>query len=292
MENTKQLTTMMNADDTNTLYFSRILSMLRYGVLTVLAIIFFVPIFGTILTSLRTIKDISQNGAWTIPDAIIFDNLITAAGRLVPNLQASALITIPAVLGTCLVAAMASYALSRLRFRGRVVVFLGLVAGGFIPVHIQLIPVFKLMNAIGLYDTYTGLILTHIMRQIPISVLILTNFFNTVPGELREAARIDGASEFGTFFRIFLPLTRPALAALFIFLFTWIWNDLLWGLVLTQSPELKPVTVGILSFQGEFAIEWPMLAAGAIIATLPTVVVFLAFQRHFIKGLTMGSVKG
>ena len=292
MENTKQITTLMDADDRNTLYIGRILSVLRYSVLTVLAIIFFVPIFGTILTSLRTVKDISQNGAWTIPDAIIFDNLITALGRLIPNLQASALITIPAVLGTCLVAAMASYALSRLRFRGRVFIFLALVAGGFIPVHIQLIPVFKLMNAIGLYDTYTGLILTHIMRQIPISVLILTNFFNTVPPELREAARIDGASEFGTFFRIFLPLTRPALAALFIFLFTWIWNDLLWGLVLTQSPEMKPVTVGILSFQGEFAIEWPMLAAGAIIATLPTVVVFLAFQRHFIKGLTMGSVKG
>ena len=187
-------------------------------------------------------------------------------------------ITVPAVIGTCLIAAMASYALSRLSFRGRIFVYLALVAGGFIPVHIQLIPIFKLMNSIGLYDTYIGLILVHMTRQLSISVLILTNFFVQVPGELREAARIDGASEFQTFTRIFLPLTRPALAALFIFLFTWVWNDLLWGLILTQSPHLKPVTVGILSFQGEFAIEWPMLAAGSIIARCPPLPYSLLFS--------------
>ena len=274
------------------LNFDLLVSMLRYGILVVLGVAFFVPILGTILTAIRTTEDVAQNGGWSIPETILLDNLIEAATRLIPNFIASAIVSVPGVIGACFVAALASYALSRMRFRGRVIVYLALIGGGFIPVHIQLIPIFKLMNSIGLYDTYFGLILVHIMRQLSISVLILTNFFNTVPGELREAARIDGATEFQTFFRIFLPLTRPALAALFIFLFTWIWNDLLWGLVLTQSPEMKPITVGILSFMGEYSIDWPILAAGAIVATLPTVVVFFAFQRHFIAGLTMGSVKG
>lgn len=268
------------------------LKVIRYSVLTALAAVFFVPIFGTLLTSIRTMEDISQNGGWSIPNALEFGNFSEAAGRIWPSFRASAITTVPAVIGACFIASMASYSLSQLRFRGRKFVFLAIVAGGFIPVHIQLIPVFKIMNAIGLYDSYLGLILVHMMRQMSISVLILTNFFNAVPKDLREAARIDGANEFQTFSRIFLPLTRPALAALFIFLFTWIWNDLLWGLVLTQSPDKQPVTASILSLQGEYALDWPLLSTGSLLATLPTVIVFLAFQRHFIKGLTMGSVKG
>ena len=278
--------------DTRSFNFEPILVFLRYGVLFLIGAAFSIPILGTLLTAVRTVEDIAQNGAWTVPESVSLDNIIEAATRLVPNFIASSIITVPSVIGTCLIASMAAYSLSRLKFRGRIFVYLALVAGGFIPVHIQLIPVFKLMNNLGLYDSYIGLIFIHMMRQLSISVLILTNFFNNVPSELRDAARIDGATEFQTFGRIFLPLTRPALAALFIFLFTWIWNDLLWALVLTQSPHMKPVTVGILSFQGEFAVEWPMLAAGSIMATLPTVFVFLAFQRHFIAGLTMGSVKG
>lgn len=268
------------------------LKVIRYGVLIALAAIFFVPIIGTVLTSVRTMEDISVNGGWSIPNEFEFGNFSEAAGRIWPSFRASAITTIPAVIGACFIAAMASYSLSQLRFRGRKFVFLAIVAGGFIPVHIQLIPVFKIMNTLGLYDSYLGLILVHMMRQMSISVLILTNFFNAVPKDLREAARIDGANEFQTFSRIFLPLTRPALAALFIFLFTWIWNDLLWGLVLTQSADKQPVTASILSLQGEYALDWPLLSTGSLLATLPTVIVFLAFQRHFIKGLTMGSVKG
>ena len=270
----------------------KLFTILRYVLLVTLALVFFMPILGTMLTAVRSVADITQNGAWSLPETIVWQNLVEATVRLLPNLQASFIITAPAAVATCLVGAMASYSLSRLRFQGRVPLYLALIAAGFIPIHIQLIPVFRLMNQIGLYDTYIGLVLIHIMRHIPISTLILTNFFNTVPGELREAARIDGTTEFGTFFRIYLPLSRPALAALFIFLFTWIWNDLLWALVLTQSANIKPVTVGIISMQAEFDIAWPLQAAGAIIATLPTVAIFLAFQRHFIKGLTMGAVKG
>jgi multiple sugar transport system permease protein len=238
------------------------------------------------------VEDISQNGAWTIPRTFSLSNYVEATERLLPHYQASAITTIPSVLLACFIGAMAGYALSQLKFRGRNFVFLGLIAGGFVPIHVQLIPVFKLMNTLGLYDSYIGLISVHTMRSLSMAVLILTNFFGAVPKTLREAASIDGASEFKIFYKVFLPLTRPALAALFIFLFTWVWNDLLWGLVLAQSDNKRPITAGILSFQGEFDVQWPMLATGSVLATLPTVVVFLAFQRHFINGLTMGAVKG
>jgi multiple sugar transport system permease protein len=265
---------------------------LRSLVVAIALVIFAVPIVGTLLTAVRSIRDISINGAWSLPQPLVLTNLVDALGPMWPYLRASIVITVPSVIGVLLVASMASYAISRLRFTGRVAVFLTLITLSFVPVQTQLIPVFTLFNTIGLYNTYPGLIVVHIMRHIPFAILVLTSFFNTVPNELREAARVDGASEWTVYWRIFLPVARPALAALLVLEFTWIWNDMLWGLILTQSNDMRPVTVGVLTFRGEYALSWPMVASGAIIATLPTVLIFLLFQKHFIRGMTMGAVKG
>lgn len=254
--------------------------------------IFFLPILGALLTSVRTVGDILRNGGWSIPSTFTFHNFFDAASGMSPYLRASAIVTLPSILGVLLVASMASYALSRLRFRGRTVVFYTLITLSFVPVQVQLIPIFSLFNAIGLFDTYLAIIIVQIMRHIPFAVLVLTSFFNTVPAELRDAARVDGASEWTVYWRIFIPIGRPALVALLVLEFTWIWNDLLWGLVLVQSNDKRPVTAGILNFQGEHTLAWPLIAAGAVIAALPTVMVFLLFQKHFIRGMTMGAVKG
>lgn len=264
----------------------------QIGLLLLLALIFFLPIGGTLLTSVRSIPDITQNGAWAWPQTFEWQNLGTAFEKMRPYLRASFIITLPSVFGTILVATMAGYSLSRMRFRGRIWMFLVIVSLSFVPVHTQLIPVFRLMSDLGLHDTFLAQIIVHIMRQIPFAVLIMTNFFNTVPGELREAARIDGANEWTIFQRIYVPVARPAISALIVLEFTWIWNDLLWGLVLTQGADKRPVTVGIISFQGEYEIAYNMVASGAMIAALPTLAVFLIFQKHFIRGMTMGSVKG
>ncbi len=265
---------------------------MQYLLLLVLALVFFLPIGGTLLTSIRSIPDITQNGAWAVPETWEWRNLTRAFSEMLIYLKASTIITLPAVFGTLLCATMAGYALSRLRFRARIWMFLLIVSLSFVPVHTQLIPVFRLINNLGLHDTFLAQIIVHIMRHIPFAVLIMTNFFNTVPGELREAARIDGANEWTIFRRIYVPVARPALSALTVLEFTWIWNDLLWGLVLTQGAGKKPVTVGILSFQGEYEIAYNMVASGAVIAAIPTLAVFLIFQKHFIRGMTMGSVKG
>ncbi len=255
-------------------------------------IIFFVPVVGTLLTTIRTIGDISINGAWNLPRPLVLTNFFDAGVAMLPYLRASVIITIPSIIGVLLVASMAAYAISRLHFRGRVPLFLTIITLSFVPVQTQLIPVFTMFNQIGLYDSYLALILVQIMRHIPFAVLVLTSFFNTVPSELREAARVDGASEWTVYWRIFIPVARPALSALLVLEFTWIWNDLLWGLILVQSNDMRPATVGVLTFQGEYALSWPMVASGAVIATLPTVIVFLLFQRHFIQGMTVGAVKG
>lgn len=264
----------------------------QIGLLLLLALVFFLPVLGTLLTAVRTIPDITQNGAWALPSSYEWGNLGTAFIEMLPYLKASVIITLPSVAGTLLVSMMAGYALSRMRFQGRIWMFLVIVSLSFVPIHTQLIPVFRLMSDLGLHDTFISQIIVHIMRQIPFAVLIMTNFFNTVPGELREAGRIDGASEWTIFRRIYVPVARPALSALIVLEFTWIWNDLLWGLVLTQGAGKKPVTVGILSFEGEYEIAWNMVASGAVVAAIPTLAVFLAFQKHFIRGMTMGSVKG
>jgi multiple sugar transport system permease protein len=254
--------------------------------------IFFLPILGSLLTSVRTVGDILRNGGWSIPNPFSPENFIGAAVGLASYLKASTIVTLPSIMGVLLVASMASYAISRLRFSGRMVVFFTLITLSFVPVQVQLIPIFSLFNAIGLYDTYLAIIIVQIMRHIPFAVLVLTSFFNTVPAELREAARVDGASEWTVYWRIFIPIGRPAFVALLVLEFTWIWNDLLWGLVLVQSNDKRPVTVGILNFQGEHTVAWPLIAAGAVVAALPTVMVFLLFQKHFIRGMTMGAVKG
>lgn len=264
----------------------------QIGLLLLLSLVFFLPVLGTLLTAVRTIPDITQNGAWALPSSYEWGNLGRAFIEMLPYLKASVIITLPSVAGTLLVSMMAGYALSRMRFHGRIWMFLVIVSLSFVPIHTQLIPVFRLMSDLGLHDTFISQIIVHIMRQIPFAVLIMTNFFNTVPGELREAGRIDGASEWTIFRRIYVPVARPALSALIVLEFTWIWNDLLWGLVLTQGAGKKPVTVGILSFEGEYEIAWNMVASGAVVAAIPTLAVFLAFQKHFIRGMTMGSVKG
>lgn len=265
---------------------------LRVAFLSLATFIFFVPILGSILTSVRTVGDLLRNGAWNIPQPFAPQNYIDAFMSLLPYFRASAIVTVPSIFAVLLLSSMASYAISRLRFPGRMTLFLTLIALSFVPIQVQLIPIFTLFSQIGLFDTYWAIIIVQTMRHIPFAVLVMTSFFNTVPSELREAARVDGASEWTVYWRIFMPVARPALAALLVLEFTWIWNDLMWGLVLVQSNDLRPVTVGILTFQGEHTLSWALIAAGAVTAALPTVLVFLLFQKHFIKGMTMGSVKG
>jgi multiple sugar transport system permease protein len=160
-----------------------------------------------------------------------------------------------------------------------------------LPFQILLLPVFKLSEAIGIYDTYWALIAIHTAFQMGFCTFVLRNYMVTVPDSVTEAARIDGCSEFRIYWNIMLPLVVPAMAAIATLEFTWIFNDFLWPLILIRTDKLMPVTAGLARLQGQYIQDWTVIISGALMATLPTIIVFLFLQKYFIKGLTMGSDK-
>ena len=193
------------------------------------------------------------------------------------------------------------YVFSHFRFPFAELLFLVVIAGMFFPPQAMLIPLFRMFNSpveiLGfqlipaLYDTVYPMILIHMSIGLAITTLLMRNFMSALPSSLREAAIVDGAGEWSVLFRIIVPLSLPALAVLATLQFTWIWNDFLWPLVLTRSEEAKTIMAGISALQGQYNVAWANQAAMAVIASIPTVVIFILFQRYFIAGLTMGSVK-
>lgn len=204
----------------------------------------------------------------------------------------SLIITLPAVLGAVVLSTLAGFALAKYRFRGKNWIFALFIAGNFVPFQILMIPVRNLTIDFGLYDTYWALIIFHIAFQSGFCTLFMRNFMVGIPDALIEAARVEGVSEWNIFRHVVVPLVRPALAALSVLVFTFIWNDYFWALVLVQSDDVRPVTAGLSSLQGQWLASWQLMSAGAIIAAIPPVILFFTMQRHFIAGLTLGATKG
>ncbi|MBC8496808.1 MAG: carbohydrate ABC transporter permease [Anaerolineales bacterium] len=274
-------------------YFKSPWRALGYLILIIFAFLWLVPIFTGILTSLRTYDEILINGFISLPETITLENFKIAwerggLNRYLPN---SFIITLPSLVLTLFLSSLAAYALARFNFRANRMIFFTFVGGMLLPFQVLLLPVFKLTDYLGLYDTYWGLIMFHTAFQLGFCTFMLRNYMRTVPGEIIEAARIDGCSEIRIWAKIMLPLTLPAIAAVATLEFTWIFNDYLWAIVLLRSDSLKPVTAGLATLQGQFITDWPVIVAGALMGTLPTLLVFLFLQRYFIEGLTLGSSK-
>lgn len=264
-----------------------------YGLLTTLTLIWLLPVIAAFVTSFRTQDDISLNGFWSIPQVISLDNFIQAwtAARVAKYLLNSFIITVPSLLGMLFLSSLAAYTLARHRFRGNLAIYFMFIAGTMLPFQILLLPVFRLTNTLGLYDTYGSLILIHTAFQLGFCTFVLRNFMKTVPNEILDAARVDGCSEFRIYWQIMLPLTLPALAAVATLEFTWVFNDYLWAIILLRSDALRPVTAGLATLRGQYNTDWPVITAGALLATVPTLLVFTFLQRYFIQGLTLGSGK-
>lgn len=264
-----------------------------FSVMLLFTLIWLIPMFSALYTSIRVQGDLTRNGFWSLPSEITLSNFGTAweRGMVGTYLGNSFIITIPSLIGMLFLSSLAAYALARYKFKGNMLLYFMFVAGTMLPFQILLLPVFYLTTRLGLYNQYGGLILIHTAFQLGFCTFVLRNFMRTVPGEILEAARIDGAGEFRLYWRIMMPLSLPALAALATLEFTWIFNDYLWAIVLISSANKKPVTAGVAALKGQFNTDWPVLVAGALVATLPTVFVFTFLQRYFIQGLTLGSGK-
>lgn len=277
----------------NTQYFKSPWRILVYLLLILATFLWFIPILTGLVTSIRTFDDILYNGFISWPKEITLRNFQEAweRGGLKHYLPNSFIITIPSLVLTLLLSSLGAYALARFRFRFNRVIFFLFVAGMLLPFQVLMLPVFKLTDFLGLYDTYWGLIAFHTAFQLGFCIFMLRNYMRTVPGEIIDAARIDGCSELRVWWQIMLPLTLPALAAIATLEFTWIFNDYLWAIILLRSDSLKPITAGLATLQGQYVTDWPVIVSGALIGTIPTLLVFLFLQRYFIEGLTLGSTK-
>lgn len=265
-----------------------------YAMLTALVFFYSLPGLGVVLTSFKTTEEIARDGLWSLPTTLRFTNFVEAwiGGNVLVYARNSLLVTIPATTISIALGILTGYVFSKLRFRGSDALFVFVVAGMFYPPQIVLIPLFRLFNAVHLYDTLWPMIIVHSAFGIPICTLVMRNFFATVPSAIREAAIIDGANEWQVLRRVMLPISLPAIAVLATLQFTWIWNDFLWPIIFTQSDDMRTIMVGLASLKGQYSVAYGVQGAMAIIASIPTLLVFIFFQRYFIRGLTLGSVKG
>ena len=268
-------------------------SFMVHGFILAVLVIYAAPIIGVLLTSLQTDAEIAARGVWHIPESATLANFqdVWTNSPTARYLFNSFMVTIPATAISVLGGVLLGYVFSQFRFPFAELLFLVVIAGMFFPPQAMLIPLFRLFNDLNLVDTVFPMIIVHVALGMSITTLLMRNFMGALPSGLREAAIVDGAGEWSVLFRVIVPLSLPALAVLATLQFTWIWNDFLWPLILTRSEEAKTIMAGIEALKGQYSVAWASQAAMSIMASIPTVVVFIVFQRYFISGLTMGAVK-
>ena len=278
---------------------ARLSALLKRGALhltlVLITLIWLVPTVGLAITSFRPRPDISSSGWWTVLQTASltlknYEEVINAAGMGQAFLN-SLYITIPATILPVLIASLAAFGFAWIPFPGRDWIFLGVVALLVVPIQMTFVPVLQILNPLHLTQSYVGIWLAHTAFGLPFAIFLLRNFFILLPAELIDAARIDGATNFGIFIRVVLPLSVPALASLTIFQFLGVWNDLLMALVFIQNPTAKPLTVSISNLLSTYGTEWHLLSAGAFILMAVPLVLFFSLQRYFVQGLLAGSVK-
>ncbi|GAA3440309.1 carbohydrate ABC transporter permease [Kutzneria kofuensis] len=258
-----------------------------------ISILWLLPILLVIVTSLRSFDDVAANGVGGLPHSFTLGNFAQAwvDGGEFQAMVNSLIVTIPAVIITLALGAISAFALSRYDLPLRRTVLLVMLAGNLLPPQILLVPVSKMAEMLGIYDTLAALIGVQIGFGLGFYTFVLYGFMRAIPNEIQQAAVIDGASPTQIFWRIILPLTRPALASLAALAFTWVFNDLLWSITVIRTDSKMPITSALLGLQGQYVSQWNVIAAGSVIAAIPTVAVFLRFQRHFVAGLALGAVK-
>jgi len=263
--------------------------------LPIALILWLLPLIGIAVTSIRPSSDLAAGNYFGWPSGFNFIENYSAVfensniGWYILN---SFKVTIPTVIGAVGLSCLTGYALAVYKFRSNLLVFFMFVAGNFVPFQILAIPVRDLTLNLGMYNTTMGLVMFHVAFQTGFCTLFMRNFIKGLPFALIESARVEGVSEWKIFWHIVMPLMRPAIAALAVLIFTFIWNDYFWATVMAQSSDVRPVTAGMNELKGQWKVAWELIAAASIIAALPPVAMFFLMQKHFIAGLTLGATKG
>jgi ABC-type glycerol-3-phosphate transport system permease component len=251
------------------------------------------PILWLLLMSLSTNRDIVAKGFW-IPAPPRWENWmdVLTQGRFITYFANSVAVVLPALVGIVLVGALGAYAFARFSFPAKETLYLGIFAFIVLPQQILLIPIFIMFTHYGLHNTRIGLILVYISISLPLTVYILRNFFEQIPEELADAARIDGCSEWEVFSRIMLPLARPAVASVIIFHFIFLWNEFLLANIFIREESLRTIQLGLMQYFGRYYLDYAHLAAASLLSALPILALYLSMSRQFIAGMTAGALHG
>ena len=265
--------------------------LLLYLPLILAAIFYILPMYIMLTTGFKSFAEVDLQTMWDLPSGINFDNFAAAIEKLAPNLWNSVRLVIPAAVISSILGSLNGFVLAKWKFKGADFVFPLLLFGMFIPYQSILIPLVEFMRSINLYGGIPGLVLTHVIYGIPITTLTFRNYYAGLPNALIEAARIDGAGLLETYWHVLLPLSIPSFVVVLIWQFTAAWNDFLFAVVLT-NPENWPITVALNNMAGSQIIEWTVQMAGAFIAAVPTLLVYIFLGRFFLRGLMQGALKG
>lgn len=265
---------------------------LIFFILSLALIFYLLPVYVMVVNGLKDAQSVSLSTMWNPPTSLAGSGFIEAWDRLRPFLKNSIMMVIPATIISSFIGAINGYVLSKWKFRGSDILFTLMLFGFFIPYQSILVPMVRFLQTFKVYGTLPGLVLVHVIYGIPITTLIFRNYFAGFPDELTEAARVDGAGVIRVFLSIMIPLSLPAFVVVAIFQFTNIWNDFLFGITVVQNPAAQPVTIALNNLSGSFSVDWNVVMAGAVVAALPTAIIYILLGRFFVRGLLAGSVKG
>lgn len=259
--------------------------------LAVLAALVLVPIYVMVAAGFKPPAQADASAMWELPETLDFSGFSGAWSALGPNFTNSLMIAVPATIISSLIGALNGYVFAKMPFRGHNVVFVLMLLGMFIPYQVILVPMVRFLQEVSLYGTLQGLILVHVIYGIPITTLIFRGYYSQIPTDLVQAAHVDGATNLQVFRRIMLPLSLPGFVVCGIFQFTNIWNDFIFGITVVPNAAQQPITVALNNLSGNFSVEWNVVMAGAVLAALPTALIYIFLGRYYVRGLTAGSVK-
>ena len=271
-----------------------------YLFLILFAIFYLLPIYVLLITGMKSFAEVNLYKMWDLPATFSLDSFAKAwfgseaegFRGLSGNFWNSVQLAVSATILSALLGSMNGYVLSKWKFRGSNTLFMLILFGMFIPYQSILIPLVRVLQQIKLYGTIPGLIFVHVVYGIPITTLIFRNYYATVPTEMVEAAKIDGANILGIYRYIMFPISLPGFVVVMIWQFTSIWNDFLFGVIVTSRPAVQPITVALNNLAGSYIVAWNVQMAGALLAALPTMVIYILLGRFFMRGLLAGSLKG
>lgn len=250
------------------------------------------PLFWMISNSLKEYMEIYRD-IWALPKTPLWGNYVLAWQRGVSSyFLNSALVTGSTILGALFVSSLASYALARFRFRGNQLLFILCMGGMMLSPQVTLIPLYRIIRGLHIHNTYWAMIIPYTAYRIPLTVMLIRSHFLSIPKEIEESASLDGCSSFEIFYRIFLPMSRPILLTCTILIAYYAWNEFLYAIIFIDSDRLRTIPAGLMNLRDALQTDWGVLLAGMTISATPLIVLFLCMQKHFIRGMAAGAVKG